>query len=76
MRCAGPRQLNRLGDEGGCALAEALLGNSRLQRLGLCANRLGAQVPRRLIASLTVLGPAPFQADVLGCTRELGLGLF
>ncbi len=44
VRRAGPRQLNRLGDEGGCALAEALMGNSRLQRLGLCANRLGSQV--------------------------------
>lgn len=50
--CVGRRQLNRVGDEGACALAEALLSNSRLQRLGLSANRLSPQVRRRCSSAL------------------------
>ena len=48
----GCRQLNRVGDEGACALAEALLSNSRLQRLGLSANRLSSQVRGRCSSAL------------------------
>ena len=49
--CVGRRQLNRVGDEGACALAEALLINSRLQRLGVSANRLSSQVQTLQLSS-------------------------
>jgi len=48
-----------VGDEGACALAAALAGNTRLQRLGLGANRLGAQA-----RTPKAPGPAPDRLPV------------
>ena len=71
--CAERRQLNRVGDEGACALAEALLSNTRLQRMGLSANRLSPQVRRRCSSALGAREPQRHEVNLnhSACTTPL-----